>query len=220
MHDKKTLTLIFSITFFLAFGTANAVFADENSSGILSGLTEKIFGKDDNWKKEKEIKYAEQFKGELHIGDQIERIDFSKNYVEVFNAELDDEPSVIFIARTKSEIGLMDIIYDERDMYKFYRYQKMENLGKRKFLQDSFAKYDVDLTDSAHKTQGKKDAKPEVTSAPVAIPAEPASAKTVAPSSKENLVRERLKTINGLREDGLITQKEFDSIRERILSEL
>jgi predicted RNA-binding protein len=220
MHDKKNLALILSFILLVAFGTANTVIADENSSGILSGLTGKIFGIDENWKKEKEIQYAEQFKGELYIGDQIERIDFSKNYVEIFNAELDDMPSVIFIARTKSGIALMDIVYDERDMYKFYRYQKMENLEKRNFLQESFAKYDVDLTDPDHKIQDKEDYKLKAPPAPIVTPAEPLPPRTVAPSSKENLIRERLRILNGLREDGLITQREFDPIRKRILSEL
>ena len=225
MSDKRSWVVILIFIMFLSLGTTNTAFADENSTGILSGLTKKIFSKDENWKKDKEIKYKEQFKSELLIEDQIERIDFSINYVEVYHAEINDKPTIMFIGRTKSGRDLIDIIYDESDMYKYYRYQKMDGQEKRKFLQDNFAKYEVDLAASENRDMEKEVVKPEnrpseSLSTQVVAPMEPAVPQTATRSSEQQYIKERLRTLNSLREDGLITKQEYDSIRIRILSEL
>ena len=234
MFDKRFwLIITLSLILAVSLGTANRAFSDEDSSGGTSGLTARMFGKDrKNWKEEKEARYKKQFKGNLFIGDKVERIDFSKNYVEIYHTELNDKPTVMFICRTNSGKDLLDIIYDENDMYKYHNFQRMDEEGKRKFLQDSFAKYEVilaDPQDQGLKTQAPQPVDqaaisnsnpPESPATAVASPAETLTSQAAVPQSEELSIEERLIRLNSLKEKGLISPEEYVSIRKKILSDL
>ena len=232
MHGTRTFSIVFTFFLVINFMTGANIAVADDSPGGFAAWSAKLFGRDNNWKAEKEKKYREKFKTELDIEDLVERIDFSSSYVEVYHAELNDKPTVMFIARTKSGRSLLDIIYDENDMYKYYQFQKLAEDGKRQFLQDSFAKYKVNLASSEDHSADKKPAKlenqaaifdsslSESPSVQSVAPENPGDPQAFIHSTEEQSIKKRLRTLNSLREDGLITQQEFNSIRERILSEL
>lgn len=232
MGIKRYVTIPMIFILSASLGTADIVLSAGDSSKGISGWSAKFFGRDkDNWKKGKEADYKEKFKGELSIMDHLERIEFTENYVDIYDAELNGEPSVVFIGRTKSGKGLLDIIYEKTDMSKYYRFQKMDERGKKEFLVNSFAKYKVDMLSSGNKGLAEEDAKPEKLPAADEMQTGPGSVSVapkeglqarepVALPAGQSTIEQKLITLNSLKDKGLISVEEYNTIRARILSEL